>query len=156
MHNVPVGVVKVFHFKQFKVQGSKFKVMGTIRQFEDLEIWKKAREICQDIFEIKESTPLKTDYKLYNQINGSSGSIMDNIAEGYERNGNKEFTQFLSIAKASCGETRSQLYRALDRNYINKNEFEIEFNKLTSLSKQISAFMNYLKTSDLKGSKFNN
>lgn len=82
-------------------------IMGTIQQFEDLEIWQNARGLCQDIFDIKESTPLKGDYKLYNQINGSSGSVMDNIAEGFERNGNREFIQFLSIAKASCGESRS-------------------------------------------------
>jgi len=92
--------------------------MGKIERFEDLEIWQKARIICNDIYKIGESSKLKADYKLYNQINGSTGSIMDNIAEGFERNGNKEFNQFLSIAKASCGETRSQLYRILDRNYI--------------------------------------
>lgn len=110
-----------------------------------MKIWNNAREICQDIFEIGERTDLKTDYKLYNQINGSSGSIMDNIAEGFERNGNKEFNQFLSITKASCGETRSQLYRILDRKYINQNEFELYYNKLIALSKQISSFMDYLR-----------
>ncbi|WP_339814333.1 four helix bundle protein, partial [Zunongwangia profunda] len=93
--------------------------MATIKQFEDLEIWQKAREICRIVYETKKNTNLKNDFKLYNQLNGSSGSIMDNIAEGFERNGNREFIQFLSIAKASCGETRSQLYRAFDRGYLN-------------------------------------
>ncbi len=128
--------------------------MGKIERFEDLEIWKKARIICDDIFKIGEGSQLKTDYKLYNQINGSTGSIMDNIAEGFERDGNKEFNQFLSIAKASCGETRSQLYRLLDRNYITQEEFELQHEKLTMLSKQIGGFMIYLQKSDYKGSKF--
>jgi len=130
--------------------------MGTIKRFEDLEIWILARELCQEIYLLREKIMAGNDFKLYSQINGSSGSIMDNIAEGFERNGNKEFCQFLSIAKASCGETRSQLYRVLDRNYMSKEEFEILEIKLTTLSKQISGFINYLKNSNLKGSKFNN
>lgn len=128
--------------------------MGTVKQFEDLEIWIKSREICNKIFEIREKTDLKKDYRLFDQINGSSGSIIDNIAEGFERNGNKEFRQFLSIAKASCGETRSQLYRVLDRNYISQEEFDTENEKLIMISKQIGGFMNYLLQSDFKGSKF--
>lgn len=128
--------------------------MGTIQRFEDLEIWQKARIICNDIFEIREKSGLKADYRLYDQINGSSGSVMDNIAEGFERNGNKEFCQFLSIAKASCGEARSQLYRILDRNYITNEEFNVEYDKLIALSKQIGGFINYLQKSDFKGSKF--
>ncbi len=129
--------------------------MGTIKRFEDLEIWKNARELCREIYLLREKIMVENDFKLYSQINGSSGSIMDNIAEGFERNGNKEFCQFLSIAKASCGETRSQLYRVLDRNYISKEEFFNIENKLISLSKQISGFITYLKNSELKGSKFN-
>lgn len=128
--------------------------MSSYKNFEDLEIWNRAREICQDIYLLKEGTNLKNDFRLYNQINGSSGSVMDNIAEGFERNGNKEFHQFLAIAKASAGETRSQLYRVADRNYIDKEEFDKHYNKLIKLSKQISSFMTYLKKSDLKGQKF--
>jgi len=128
--------------------------MATIEKFEDLDIWQKARLMCQEIYQIREKTNLKNDYKLYDQINRSSGSIMDNIAEGFERNGNKEFTQFLSIAKASCGETRSQLYRILDRKYITQDDFNTHHETLTALSKQIAGFMIYLKKSKLKGSKF--
>lgn len=128
--------------------------MATVKNFEDLEIWASARIVCNDIFRIKQNSELKSDYKLYNQINGASGSIMDNIAEGFERNGNKEFVQFLAISKASCGEARSQLYRVLDRNYITREEFETLYNKLILLSRQISSFINYLQKSELKGTKY--
>lgn len=128
--------------------------MATIKNFEDLEIWQPARSLCYDIFNIIDNSSLKQDYKLKEQINGASGSIMDNIAEGFERNGNKEFGQFLSIAKASCGETRSQLYRVFDRNYINKDNFNMLKDKTLKLSNKIGAFMKYLKNSDYKGSKY--
>ncbi|MDX1603685.1 MAG: four helix bundle protein [Salinimicrobium sediminis] len=128
--------------------------MGTVKRFEDLEIWSAARIICDDVFSLKLNSDLKNDYKLYHQLNGSSGSIMDNIAEGFERNGNREFIQFLAVAKASCGETRSQLYRALDRNYLSQEDFDTFYNKLIQLSKQIGSFINYLQKSDFKGTKF--
>ncbi len=128
--------------------------MATIQKFEDLEIWQLSRQLCNDIYTIIESTNLKNNYRLSNQIDGSSGSVMDNIAEGFERNGNKEFVQFLSIAKASCGETRSQLYRVFDRKFIPEEQFEILKEQTLILSKKISSFINYLKKSELKGSKF--
>lgn len=128
--------------------------MPKILSFEDLEIWQLARELCNDIFEIAQNSDLKTDFKLYAQIDRSSGSIMDNIAEGFERNGNKEFIQFLSISKGSCGETRSQLYRILDRKYINPEKFEATKEKTIVLGRKISAFMTYLSKSDFKGSKY--
>lgn len=98
--------------------------MSTIKRFEDLEIWQTARELCQDVNKIITTTPLGSDFKLRDQINASSGSVMDNIAEGFERDGKKEFRQFLSIAKGSCGETRSQLHRIFDKEYINQEKFE--------------------------------
>lgn len=129
--------------------------MAKVEKFGDLGVWQLAREICKDISQLFNETELSQDYALKNQVNRSSGSIMDNIAEGFERNGNKGFIQFLSIAKASCGELRSQLYRVVDRNYINQEQFEKYQNTVLLESKKISAFINYLINSELKGSKYN-
>jgi four helix bundle protein len=128
--------------------------MATINKFEDLEIWQLAREICQDVWFLFETTSLGDDFKLKNQMNGSSGSVMDNIAEGFERNGRREFIQFLSIAKGSCGELKSQLYRSLDRKHISKEQFQPLFEKADLENKKIGSFMSYLVKSDIKGSKF--
>ncbi len=97
--------------------------MATIRRFEDIISWKEARELNRILGRVIDSGKFKNNYRLIDQIEGSAGSIMDNIAEGFERNGNREFLQYLSIAKSSCGELRSQLYRALDRRYITAGEF---------------------------------
>ena len=114
--------------------------MAKIKHFEDLEIWKLSRDLCVEVFNLYLNTQIFQSYKLWNLIDGSSGSIMDNIAEGFERGGNKEFHNFLSIAKASCGETRSQLYRVYDRNYISQEKFIELKEKTLILSKKISAF----------------
>jgi len=115
-----------------------------------------AREICNDIHDLIENTSLGKNYALRDQMDRCSGCIMDIIAEGFERNGNREFIQFLSIAKASCGELRSQLYRALDRNHINEQTFEVIKEKLILESKKIGSFINYLSKSDYRSSKFKN
>jgi four helix bundle protein len=128
--------------------------MATINTFEELDIWQLGREICQDVWDKFENTTLGKDFELRNQMNRSSGSIMDNIAEGFERNGRKEFIQFLSYSKGSCGELRSQLYRAFDRKHITKKEFEFLKEKTITESKKIGSFMQYLLKSEYKGSKF--
>ncbi|WP_317045157.1 four helix bundle protein [Arenibacter amylolyticus] len=110
--------------------------MAKIERFEDLEIWQLAREICNEVNQIFETIALGKNYVLRNQMDRSSGSIMDTISEGFERNGNCEFMQFLSIAKASCGELRSQLYRTLDRKYIDKKTFDELMEKVLLESKK--------------------
>ena len=128
--------------------------MATINRFEDLEIWQEARKLAKEIHIISVETGLKSDFKFKEQIKSSSGSVMDNIAEGFERDGNIEFRQFLSIAKGSAGETRSQLYRVFDFDYINEQKFEILKKDYENLSGKIKNFITYLNKKDYKGNKF--
>ena len=128
--------------------------MATVRKFEDLEIWQEARRLSNEIKEIVLNSDLKNDFKLRDQIKGSSGSVMDNIAEGFERDGNIEFRQFLSIAKGSAGESRSQLYRVFDYGYITVEKLDKLVNEFEQLSKRIANFIIYLNKQDFKGNKF--
>lgn len=128
--------------------------MATITKFEDLEIWQEARKLSKEIIFLSKNTELKKDFKFNAQIKDSSGSVMDNIAEGFERNGNLEFRQFLSIAKGSAGETRSQLYRAYDNNYIDEEKLKYLITEYEKLSVKIHNFMTYLNKKDFKGTKF--
>ena len=128
--------------------------MATINRFEDLEIWQEARRLAKEIHIISLETGLKSDFRFKEQIKSSSGSVMDNIAEGFERDGNIEFRQFLSVAKGSAGETRSQLYRVLDFDYIDEQKFEILKKDYENLSGKIKNFITYLNKKDFKGNKF--
>lgn len=123
-------------------------------RFEDLEIWKTSRELCKFVFELTSKEVFNKDFKLRDQIRASSGSTMDNIAEGFERGGNKEFVQFLYISKGSCGETRSQGYRAFDFKYITQDELDKLIVLTVAQSAKIANLIKYLKDSDLKGAKF--
>ena len=130
--------------------------MATIKRFEDLEIWIEARRLASVIHKIAIETDLKTDFKFKEQLKSSSGSVMDNIAEGFERDGNIEFRQFLSIAKGSAGEARSQVHRLFDYEYINEQLFLQLKNDFEKLSGKINSFISYLNKKDFKGTKFNN
>lgn len=128
--------------------------MGTIKQFEDIITWQRARAFSKRLHQVVIDSDLQTDFKQRQQIEGSAGSIMDNIAEGFERGGNKKFVNFLTYAKGSCGETRSQLYRLLDHAYIGEAQFSPIKKELIAISNLFGGFIKYLKSFELKGWKF--
>ncbi len=130
--------------------------MATFKKFEDIKAWQKARNLNKILGVYVDEGRFKNSYKLISQIEGSAGSIMDNIAEGFERNGNKEFIQFLYISKGSCGEFRSQLYRALDRKFLNQIEFDALYSQAMEVIVMIQKLIDYLITSEHKGTKFKN
>jgi four helix bundle protein len=125
-----------------------------VKRFEELEIWKLARELYKFVFKITSEEPFCRDFKLRDQIRASSGSVSDNIAEGFERGGNKEFIQFLSVAKGSCGETRNQSYRAFDSNYISNEVLNDLLIRTETISRKTTNLIRTLKDSDHKGVKY--
>ena len=128
--------------------------MGTIEKFEDLEIWKMARINYQQIINLSKKLKAAKEFRLSDQIKGSSGSVMDNIAEGFERNSRLEFVNSLSISKGENGEMRSQLYRCLDEDFLSPFEFEELINSAVNLSSKIANFIIYLNNSEVDGLKF--
>ena len=126
----------------------------TVTRFEDLEIWQLARDLYKFVFKITSEEPFYRDFKFRDQMRDSSGSISDNIAEGFDRGGNKEFIQFLSIAKGSCRETRNQSYRAFDSNYINQEVLDELLEQTDTISRKITNLIKSLKSSDHKGVKY--
>ena len=128
--------------------------MATIKKFEEIFAWQKARELNKLIGSYIDTGRFKNNFRLIGQIEGSTGSIMDNIAEGFERSGNREFLQFLYISKGSCGEFRSQLYRALDRNYISQEEFTTIYEQAKEIIILLQKLIDYLETSNFKGTKY--
>ena len=126
----------------------------SVKYFEDLEIWKLSRKLTNKIYNISNDGKFAKDFGLRDQIRRAAVSIMSNIAERYERCGNQEFIQFLSIAKASCGEVRSQLYVVMDQGYMNKKECEQLIDNDRKLSIMINNFIEYLKEGTYKGTKY--
>lgn len=128
--------------------------MSTITTFTDLEIWKLAVALHDSIFQLTQEKPLYNDFSLKDQMNRSSGSVMDNIAEGFGRGGRLEFIQFLTIARGSVSELQSQLIRCLNRKYITDKIYN-ELNELADKTgKKIGSFIRYLNQSSLNGPKF--
>ncbi len=130
--------------------------MPTVKQFEGLEIWQLARTLANKVFAVIKSGNLANDFSLINQMNRSSGSIMDNIAEGFGRGSRLEFIQFLTISNGSCEELKSQLYRCLDREHISKELFEEMYELSDKIFKKTHSMINYLNQSNIKGQKFKN
>lgn len=128
--------------------------MSSWKTFEEIEAWQSARRLCNEVYRICQYKGLKTNYGLVDQIDRASGSIMDNIAEGFGRGGNREFVNFLGYAKGSTDETLSQLYRIYDRKFISEKEFENIRLKIREINNKIGALIAYLKKSDYKGYKF--
>jgi len=130
--------------------------MATIQKFEDLEIWRKSRILSDKVYPLTFREPIANDYRMKDQMRGSVGSIMDNIAEGFERGSKFEFINSLTIAKGETGELKSQLYRCLDNKYITQKIFNELYSLADELTKMITSFISYLNKSGIKGQKFKN
>ena len=128
--------------------------MGEISKIEDLRIWQNARTISRMIYSITRREDFEKDFRFVQQIRAAAGSIMDNIAEGFGRGGNKEFLQFLSIARGSCQEVLSQLYRAYDVQYISEEEFDKLKGEINTISAMIYHLVEKIRQSELKGTKY--
>jgi four helix bundle protein len=128
-------------------------LMSTFQSFEEIGVWQKARQLTKEVYQVSGKGPFTRDFGLRDQIRRACVSIMSNIAEGYERGGTKEFLQFLSIAKGSAGEVRSQLYVAFDQDYLTKSVFEELSSHAREISRMLTGLMSYLRNSGLKGTK---
>lgn len=128
--------------------------MATFERFEDIEAWQKARELVKAVYGVTSDGAFARDFGLRDQIRRAVVSVLSNIAEGFERGGDKEFSQFLAVAKGSCGEVRAQLYVALDQRYINDEQFDTLSGNAVQISRLLAGLMTYLRQSEYRGSKF--
>jgi four helix bundle protein len=128
--------------------------MATIERFEDLECWKAGRKLRRAAYGFTKVKPFAADYALVGQLRRAAQSVTANIAEGFEREGNREFIQFLSQAKGSVGEVKDELYTALDEHYIAQPEFDAAYTQAEDTTRLIGGLMSYLRRSEATGSKF--
>jgi four helix bundle protein len=128
--------------------------MATIKRFEDLDIWQIARELNIKILPLLDKLNESRNYELKSKLDRSAGSVMDNISEGFVRDGNREFIQFLAISKGSLGEVRSQLYRALDKSFLEKEKHDLLQEDCLLLASKIAKFISYLNNTEHRGNKF--
>jgi len=128
--------------------------MSAFKKFEDMVVWKKSMILTRLIYQTTNQPSFLKDYNLVSQIRKSAVSIASNIAEGFERDGNKEFINFLYIAKGSCGELRCQLYIAKDQHYLQADSFQEMYNLATEISVSLNKLIKYLQESDYKGNKY--
>jgi four helix bundle protein len=128
--------------------------MATVTCFEELEIWKRARELVRDVYAVTRSGHFSKDFALRDQIRRAVISIPSNIAEGFERGGRQEFIQFLSIAKGSSGEVKAQLYIAFDQEYLSETAFAELKQQAAETANMIGGFMKYLAQSEVRGVKY--
>jgi len=127
--------------------------MAKVKKFEEIQSWKKARTLTNEVYRSTLAGNFAKDFGLRDQMRRAAVSILSNIAEGFERGGDKEFIQFLSVAKGSAGELRAQLYVALDQSYISQERFDFLARETMEISQLISGFIRYLKQSDMRGNK---
>ena len=118
------------------------------KKFEELPCWKRARELCSIVFDLINEGKFRTDFSLKNQLWAATGSVMDNIAEGFDDGSTREFIRFLGYSQRSCGEVQSQLYRALDCKYISQSQFNEVYEIAADCRKQIKGFRKYLRSYD--------
>ncbi|HSD61906.1 MAG TPA: four helix bundle protein [Burkholderiales bacterium] len=128
--------------------------MATITNFEDLEVWRKARELTKLIYAASENGRFGRDLPLRDQVRRAAISIPSNIAEGFERGGRTEFVQFLYIAKGSAGEVRTQLFIALDQRYLTEGEFRTLLEVVVEVSEMLAGLIRYLHRAPLRGTKY--
>jgi four helix bundle protein len=124
--------------------------MATVKKFEDLDVWRYSRKLVGDIYRSSAAGQFSKDFGLRDQLRRASISVLSNIAEGFERAGNREFAHFLYMAKGSAGELRAQLYIAFDLNYVSENEFRNLSNSSETISRQLSALIKYLQRPNAK------
>ncbi len=128
--------------------------MNRIERFEDIIAWQRARELTRAVYGCTKAGPFARDFGLRDQVQRASVSVMANIAEGFERGGDREFVQFLSNSKGSCGEVKSHLHVALDQRYVTQIQFEGLYAQADETSRLIAGFMKYLQQSNVGGHKF--